>query len=324
MITVAMPSYGNPVEVWFTVQALRMYQDMDGVELLVLDNQGNDDTAKCCRDCKIRYERFAEVQGTGPARNVIFERAKMPFVLVIDSHVLLYPNALKELKWWLSNHWDEAKNLIQGPMVLSALRNCYTHYQNQWRAQMWGTWPPAVRPESLDGAEPFEIEMMGCGLFGCRKDSWLGFHPACRGFDGVEGVIHEKYRKAGRKVLCLPFLKWVHLFRLKSAPAPYPLKVMDRIRNFVLGFRELGMDLKPLREHFGDENVRAAESAIDASGVLSQGPQAGQRGDDAGGRAGGNDLRGAEGIVPAGDDRPAEGVAETGDGNGETHGVEAQ
>jgi len=256
MITIGLPSYDNPDQVWFTVEALRLYQDLDQCEVLVLDNQGNNETKKACSDMKVKYVVFNKVNGTGPARNKIFEIANCEFVLVIDSHVLLYPDSIKLLKEWLKGNWEEAKNLIHGPIVLSALTNAYTHYENVWRKDMWGIWPKAVRPETLTGNDPIEIEMMGCGLFGCRKDSWLGFHKDCQGFAGVEGVIHEKYRKAGRKVLCLPFLKWVHKF---GRSGNYPLYTEDRIRNFLLGFKEIGLDPAPIYEHFGKERVDKIE-----------------------------------------------------------------
>ena len=257
-LTIGMPSYKNHEQVWWTIEALRLYQDVKDCEILVVDNYGSEDTKKVCRDTKIRYELFNEVNGTGPVRNKIFDLAKNDFVLVMDSHILLYPEAISKLKVWLASNWEDAKNLLQGPIVLSALVNAYTHYENKWRAHMWGTWPPAVIPESIP-EEPFEIEMMGCGLFGCRKDSWLGFHKDCKGFDGVEGVIHEKYRRSGRKVLCLPFLKWVHRFGPKFG---YPLLLDDKIRNFLLGFEEIGLDPKPIYEHFGEDEVEAVRKRI--------------------------------------------------------------
>lgn len=259
MISIGLPSYDNPEQVWFTLQGLRLYQDVKGCEIFVLDNQGNEAVKKVCSDCKIRYELFNEVNGTGPARNKIFELANHPFVLVMDSHVMLYPDSIKRLKWWLANNWEDARNLIQGPIVLSALKNAYTHYDNVWRKGMWGIWPKAVDPDTLTSDEAIEIGMMGCGLFGCRKDSWLGFHKDCRGFAGVEGVIHEKYRMAGRKVLCLPFLRWVHKF---GRSGNYPLYVEDRVKNFLLGFKEIGLDTTPLHEHFGTELVKRIESQI--------------------------------------------------------------
>ena len=247
-----MPCYGNPSEVWFTVQSLRMYQDISDCEILVIDNQGSEEMQKLVNSFQdIKYFEYPDINGTGPVRNKIFEVAKGDFVLVIDSHVLLWPNSILRLKWWLKEHWDDAKNLIHGPMVLSSLKNFYSHYLPVWRGQMWGIWPDGQTEEQLPRL-PFEIQMMGCGLFGCRKDSWLGFHSKCRGFGGVEGVIHEKYRKAGRKVLCLPWLKWCHYF---GSPHKYPLHIEDRIRNFLLGFKELNLDPAPIYEHFGKNKV---------------------------------------------------------------------
>jgi glycosyltransferase involved in cell wall biosynthesis len=261
LMTIAMASYGNPDQVWFTVEALRMYQDVSDCEILVLDNQGNDDVKKVVKGCRVRYEVFSDVPGVAPARNKIFELAKGSFVLVLDSHVLLYPKAIQKLKLWLANNWDRASNLIQGPMVLPSLKNAYTHYDDKWRGHAWGTWPPAVNPDSL--TEEIEIQMMGMGLFGCRKDSWLGLHPDARGFGGTEGVIHEKYRRAGRKVLCLPFLKWVHKF---GRSGDFPLRVEDKIRNYLLGFDEIGMDKTPIYSHFGQDKVAEIERTINRGG----------------------------------------------------------
>ena len=261
MITIGMASYGNPEQVWWTIQALRMYQDVVGCEILVIDNQGNEDVKKAVKGCKARYELMNEVNGTGPARNAIFDRANGDFVLVIDSHVLLWADAIKNLKVWLSENWEEAKNLIHGPLVLSGLQIAYTHYDDQWRSDMWGVWGKSKNESEL-GTEPIEIQMMGCGLFGCRKDSWLGFCRQAKGFDGVEGVIHEKYRRAGRRVICLPFLKWVHKFHDKGSKVPYPLLLDDKIRNFLLGFAEIDLDPAPIYEHFGRERVTKIASNI--------------------------------------------------------------
>jgi glycosyltransferase involved in cell wall biosynthesis len=257
LLTIAMASYSNPEQVWFTVEALRLYQDVSGCEILVLDNQGNADVKKVVQDCKIRYELFNEVNGVPPARNKIFEIASGDFVLVLDSHVLLYPDAISQLKQWLSERWDDAVNLIQGPMVMSSFGNAYTHYDDVWRGHAWGIWPKAAHPDKI--TEETEIQMMGMGLFGCRKDSWLGLHPDARGFGGTEGVIHEKYRRAGRKVLCLPFLKWVHKF---GRSGNFPLLLDDKIRNYLLGFAEIGMDPEPIYKHFGYEKVEQIARTI--------------------------------------------------------------
>jgi glycosyltransferase involved in cell wall biosynthesis len=250
-LTIGMPAFGNHDELWFTLQALRMYQDLDNTELLVVDNEGSPKIKKVAANCRATYEKFTEKRGTGPSRNKIFEKATGDFVLVMDSHVMLWPDAVARLKWWAEDNWNDARNLIHGPLVMSNLENFYTHYIPKWRSEMWGIWPDALAEQDLPKTQQ-EIGMMGCGVFGCRRDSWLGFHKDCIGFGGVEGVIHEKYRKHGRKVLCLPFLKWVHFFGSRHA---FPVKREEKVRNFLLGFKEVGLDPKPLYDHFGKEYV---------------------------------------------------------------------
>ena len=100
---------------------------------------------------------------------------------------------------------------------------------------------------------PFEVFAQGLGLFLTRKNAWLKFNEHARGFGGEECVIHEKYRRAGRKTMCLPFLKWVHRFD-RPEGVKYPLTAENKVRNYVLGFTEVGLDIAPLRKHFVDEN----------------------------------------------------------------------
>jgi len=263
-ITIGMASYNNPEQVWWTIQGLRMYHDVGDCEILVVDNQGNANTKRVCEHTGVRYVKFTDVEGTGPARNAVFDNASGDFVLVIDSHVYLVPGAIAHLKKWLAENWDEAVNLLQGPLVQGNLQKCWTHYNNVWRKQMWGTWgPEGGIPISDLPTEPFEIEMMGMGLFGCRKGSWLRFHHKCQGFDGVEGVIHAKYRYHGRKVICLPFMGWVH--RFSGIHFGYRLFLKDKITNFLYGFKEIEMDFQPLYDHFGEEKVKRIEHKIFAA-----------------------------------------------------------
>ena len=95
----------------------------------------------------------------------------------------------------------------------------------------------------------FEIFSQGLGLFFTSKKSWLGFNEHCRGFGGEECYIHEKYRKAGRKALCLPFLKWLHRFARPDG-VKYELTIENKVRNYVLEFSELKLDLHPVYEYF--------------------------------------------------------------------------
>ena len=123
--------------------------------------------------------------------------------------------------------------------------------------------------------------MQGLGLFSCRKAAWPGFHPGFRGFGGEEGYIHEKFRKLGRRCLCLPWLRWVHRFA-RPAGAPYPLRLRDRITNYLIGHREVGLDEAPVLDHFRASatatEAEIAQAVRDADAVL---PTVGRTGSQA-------------------------------------------
>lgn len=97
--------------------------------------------------------------------------------------------------------------------------------------------------------KPFEIPGQGLGLFSCRLDAWQGFHPNANGFGGEELWIHEKFRKAGGKAICIPQLGWVHRFG-RPEGVKYPLTRWKKVRNYVLEFQQIGLDLQPIFDHF--------------------------------------------------------------------------
>jgi hypothetical protein len=128
---------------------------------------------------------------------------------------------------------------------------------------MWGTWAEDPRAKDIEG-EPFEIPMQGMGLFASRRDAWLGFNPEFRGFGGEEGYIQEKYRQAGHRTLCLPFLRWMHRFN-RPMGTPYRNQWEDRVRNYIIGFRELGLPVDDIIRHFQghlDEHTFSVMMAI--------------------------------------------------------------
>ncbi len=70
-----------------------------------------------------------------------------------------------------------------------------------------------------------------------------------RGFGGEEGYLHEKVRQGGGRVLCHPDVRWAHRFTRPSGP-PYRPTWEDRIRNYRLGWGEVGWDVAPMEAHF--------------------------------------------------------------------------
>lgn len=256
-LTIGMASYKNFQEVWFTIQSLRLYQDLTDTELIIVDNYGDDGLRDFCASWlpNVRYERFTERNGTAAPRDHLFHVARGEWVFCIDSHVMLPPGTLARLREWCSANPD-CRDLLQGPMYYDDLSITADAFNDEWAGQMWGTW----RTNHTDpDAEPYEIPMMGLGLFGCRRDAWLGFNEDFRGFGGEEGYIHTKYRQAGRKTLCLPFLRWAHYFHTRNGvcTTPYSPQLVDKVHNYVTGFTELGLDLEPIRKCFGAELVNA-------------------------------------------------------------------
>lgn len=256
-LTIGMAVYDDFDGAFYSIQALRMYHDLTDCEILVVDNQPNKKLETWCRGWGggvVRYEKYTEVQGTAAPRQKVFEMAKGEFVICIDSHVMLAKGALDRL-------WN-GPDLIHGPMAYDSLNSTVVSMENIWRDNMWGVWSEQSPIDKLP-KEPFEIWGHGLGLFGCRKDSWLGFNPGFRQFGGEEGYIHEKYRKAGRKVLCLPWMIWNHkFFNLRDNPTTYKRSDIARVRNYIIGFNELGMDTQPIKDHFGINIFNAAKGNL--------------------------------------------------------------
>jgi len=277
LLTIGMSSYDDPVGLAFTLHSLMLHhaEAMPHCEIFVVDNHANKDvnqrTMSACAWLaassqevwdqeikagrrpewmplvgKITYRPYTDVQGTSYSREQIFLHAAAPNVACIDSHVILCPGFLEKLIDWLSFNPDE-KWLVQGPVILDDHRNTAAIFADTWREKMWGTWESDPR---ADGTEPFDIPMQGLGFFACRRDDWLPFPPGLAGFGGEEGMLHEYWRQNGRRTVCIPDLKWWHLFRDKGAPAPYNSDIWDRIRNYVIWAQFLKMDMARIRDHF--------------------------------------------------------------------------
>jgi hypothetical protein len=258
-LTIGMATYKDFDGVFFTLQALRLYQDLSDTELLVIDNFGDEHSEKIARDAGARYVKNTDVVGTSAPRDLVFREAQGEAVLCCDSHVLFEPGVIARLKRYYDEH-PGTRDLLQGPLVYDDLRNISTHFDPVWRAQMWGTWGTDPRGKDPNG-EPFDIPMQGLGAFSCRKEAWLGFNPAFRGFGGEEGYIHEKFRQAGARALCLPWFRWNHRFG-RPAGVPYPLFLRDKLRNYFIGHLELGMDIQPIIDHFSEHASRESIDAI--------------------------------------------------------------
>jgi hypothetical protein len=302
-LTIGMAHFDDFDGVYFSIQALRMYHELDDVEIIVVDNSPDSNHGKSVKNLmnwipNSKYIEMKESTGTTQTRQRVFNEASGDAVLCMDCHVLLDKDAiLKLIEFYKSN--PDTKNLYSGPMLYDNLKNFTTHFNLYWRSEMWGTWGSAYKcscgniysknnegkactmelhPQTIvdnkcscgetltfsyelgtnPNDEPFEIPAQGLGLFTCMKHAWLGFNPDMRGFGGEEGYIHEKFRQAGHKAICLPFLRWLHRFGRPDG-VKYPLTRHNKVRNYVLGFSELGLVLEPVRTHFVDSGMFPAQ-----------------------------------------------------------------
>ena len=188
--------------------------------------------------------------GTAYPRNLGFSVASGEIVMCIDSHVVLLPGAIDAvLKFYREN--PDFDGLVHGPMLYDQYASHASSMTDTWGAEMWGQWQADEQARDPD-SPPFEIQAMGMGLWACRKDAWLGFHPGMEGFGGEEWTIHEKYRKHGRKVLCLPKLRWWHDF--SDRPRAYPLKREHKIRNYLFAMVEIGLPTDRMKAHFASDS----------------------------------------------------------------------
>jgi hypothetical protein len=252
-LTIGMATYDDYDGVYFSLQAIRLYHPeiLDQANFLVVDNHPDGPCAESLKTLEgstphYRYVPFNSHSGTA-VRDFIFAEADGQFVLCMDCHVFIVPGALKRLMDYFAAH-PETRDLLQGPLVFDDLAAIATHFHPAWRSGMYGYWETDERGRDPD-APPFDIPMQGLGVFSCRRAAWPGFNPRFRGFGGEEGYIHEKFRRNGGRTLCLPFLRWMHRFS-RPMGVPYTNRWEDRMRNYMIGLRELGLPTLGLEQHF--------------------------------------------------------------------------
>ncbi|MDH6708230.1 hypothetical protein P3T27_004969 [Kitasatospora sp. MAA19] len=262
-LTVGMSTYDDYDGVYFTVSSLLLYHPevMDRVDFLVVDNHPTGPHAWALKRLEeeipqLRYVPYDRRVGTA-ARDRVFREAVSDWVLCVDSHVQLPAGALAALLDYIDEHPDSG-DLIQGPLVSTDGRTVSTHWEPRWERCMFGVW--GTDPRGIDpAAPPFEIGLQGLGLFACRTKAWPGLSPAFTGHGGEEGHLHEKFRRAGHTVQCLPALRWTHRFDVSRPTRPHHTWT-QRLRNYLVGFDELGLPADEALDHFtgllGEETVQ--------------------------------------------------------------------
>lgn len=151
-LSIGMAVFNDFRAVWFTIQALRLSNDLRDVELIVVDNfpqvDAPDGTTALQRylnyhatngTAGTQYIAMPQPVGTSAPRNQIFKSARANWVLCLDSHVLLPPGTINRFKGWIDEN-QNCEDLIQGPLILDTLGYVHTVFADVWRGQMWGVW----------------------------------------------------------------------------------------------------------------------------------------------------------------------------------------
>ena len=264
-LTIGMATYDDFDGVFFSIQSIRMFhlnRINEEVEFIVIDNNPDGKHGSMVKGfvenwVKGKYIPFTAKKSTS-ARNEIFKNASGEYTICIDSHVLIENGGIENLLNYYKENPD-SKDLISGPLWYDDLKNYSTHFDPVWRDIMYGIW--AANKEDYEKGNPFEIPMMGLGLFSCKTSAWQGFNEKFKGFGAEEGYIHEKFRRAGGKCICLPKLKWNHRFGRPDG-ARYPNYVEDRIWNYFIGWLEI---LKNPEHEFFKETKRAFSDRMPSS-----------------------------------------------------------
>lgn len=270
-LTVGLATYKDFDGVYFTLQSLRAHHGTN-FDILVLDNAPE----RCIRTEQVtravggRYLHRPDLTGTSQSRDALFRFAETPWVLVCDSHVLFEPGAIARLIE-LSDKPEHARDFFTGPLVWDDGIGLSTHWRQTTPPGLWGVWDHVT----ITSPEPFDIPMQGLGCFAMAKDYWPGFHPFARGFGGEEGYVHEKARRAGGRVLCVPQLRWRHRFRdvggWDKNPTPYPALLPDHTFNLLVQHRELGIDAEQaIHNDFGKRCTPTEWAAIQKEAAIRQ------------------------------------------------------
>lgn len=249
-ITLVMPTCNDFYGVDTTVQVNRIFHNKFIDEIIVLNNcpEGthSQHVRNMCGTSQARYVEYTEKRGTAPAKNEAIRLSKNKWVLCIDSHVIMYPDSVQSLCDYIQR-WNPVKQLIHGPIMTDTFNTVYaTHMEPVWRGEMCGIW---AKSDEVYKKPFFSIPSSGGGCFALCKDFFPGFHKDFEGFGGEETYLQRKYQKLGGEVICLSALKWRHRFGRVDGLG-YQLTVDEKVRNYVIGWQDLGLPLDDIYKEF--------------------------------------------------------------------------
>jgi len=240
-LTIGMSTYDDYDGVYFTIQSLRMHHPIlkeHDIEFFVLDNNPTSKygraVEKYIKSIKGTYMPYTE-KTSSFSKYEILKHAKGDYYLGVDCHVLLSDGAMSHLIDYFKKN-PNTNNIIQGPLIYDSLDHISTQWREEWSGCMYGKWHTDT--DKVNIKDPYEIPMIGMGLFACKKSNFPKINENFKGFGGEEWYIHQRFRMNGGKCISIPQLKWLHRFGRPSG-TPYINSLNDRVWNYYLGWAEI-------------------------------------------------------------------------------------
>lgn len=258
--SLAIPVYDDYDSLVCCTQANVWHNREHIAQVVVVDNNPNSAQGKATRDfCAGRgwvYHPYPDAVGTAAAKNKAVELCNTGnWVVCMDSHIILAPGFFEAFNREKSRTATNA--LYHGALIHDELQSRSTSLTDKWSSGMFGQWQ---FDKAHDDGLVFPIKNAACGLFIVHRDHWLGFNPRFRGFGGEEGYLQLKYSTNGRGVYCVPGCDWWHRFG-RPEGVKYPLNNLDKFRNYLIGWAELGLPIEPVITHFvGDGMVTESDA----------------------------------------------------------------
>ena len=167
-LTIGMACYDDYNGVYMTIGALRKYQNLRNCEIIVIDNNPESEDGRALKSfievatsnsgkintisgqIPCRYIPFVDSVGPAQSKDKVFEEANGEYVLCIDSHVMLAPDAIANLKKWFTKIKNTKKEncLFTGPLLYDNWQTS-THFFPKWRSYMYGIWANAWVKDGL-------------------------------------------------------------------------------------------------------------------------------------------------------------------------------
>jgi hypothetical protein len=206
-LTVGMAHFRDYNGVWFTIQNLRTAHPelMEQVEFVVIDNDDpNQEDSRMVRQftdyapangrrgaagigtAGSVYVSNSDRQGTSIPRDMIFQHASGEIVCVMDCHLVNWKDSIPALLKYFDEN-PESLDIVSGPLFYDDLTTYSTHYDPQWRGQMFGTWSMAW----TDGDIRFSVREGNGGR--CSTHDLLTGKPVeIKALNGIGFPGHEK------------------------------------------------------------------------------------------------------------------------------------